>query len=182
MQVSNSYKIIADKLLHKKTFKEVITLDTFYKLLQYMYTEEEAEIVSHLTFAMKTPKAIAKMANLPVEKVQPILDSLAERVLIIGISRQKSPRYGLLNFYPGLYEAQMVISEMNMKEGDDGSSNGGCFSLGCGGNHPLEQSPQALLDQHEKDHEAPHHRGPEESDPEVPEDRYPLRRREDLGR
>ncbi len=121
MQVSNSYKIMADKLLHKKTFKEVITLDTFYKLLQYMYTEEEAEIVSHLTFAMKTPKAIAKMANLPVEKIQPILESLADRILIIGISKEKSPRYGLLNFYPGLYEAQMVMSEVKMKEGDDGS-------------------------------------------------------------
>ena len=121
MQVSNSYKIMADKYLHKKTFKDVITLDSFYKLLQYMFTEEEAEIVSHLSFAMKTPKAIAKMANLPEEKVRPILESLADRVLIIGFSREKSPRFGLLNFYPGLYEAQMVMSERNMREGDDGA-------------------------------------------------------------
>ncbi len=121
MQVSDAYRVLARKYLHTKTFSRVETPDSLLKLLTYTFTEEEAEIVSSLGFALKSPEAIARKVLRPVEAVQPILEALAKRVLIVGFSKGGVARYGLLNFYPGIYEAQMVMSERDMREGDDGT-------------------------------------------------------------
>jgi Pyruvate/2-oxoacid:ferredoxin oxidoreductase delta subunit len=121
MKAERAYRIIAEKYLHAKTFKDVVVPDSLMKLLRFTFTEEEAEIVAHLGLAMKSVKTIAKAVNRPVEDINPILASLAERMLIIGLTKRKVPLYGLLNFYPGLYEAQMVLSERKMREGDDGA-------------------------------------------------------------
>jgi len=121
MKAERAYRIIAEKYLHAKTFKDVVVPDSLMKLLRFTFTEEEAEIVAHLGLAMKSVNTIAKAVNRPVEDINPILASLAERMLIIGLTKRKVPLYGLLNFYPGLYEAQMVLSERKMREGDDGA-------------------------------------------------------------
>jgi electron transport complex protein RnfB len=121
MKIERAYRIIAEKFLHAKTFEDVVIHDSLMKLIRFMFTEEEAEIVAHLGLAMKSVKKIARTVNRPVEDVDPILASLAERMLIIGLTKRKVPLYGLLNFYPGLYEAQMVLSESKMREGDDGA-------------------------------------------------------------
>jgi electron transport complex protein RnfB len=121
MKASRAYRMIAEKYLHTKTFKDVVIPNSLMKLLSFMYTEEEAELVANLGLAMKSVKTIAKSVNRPAEEINPILASLAERMLIIGLTKRKVPLYGLLNFYPGLYEAQMVLSESKMREGDDGA-------------------------------------------------------------
>ncbi len=121
MQASSAYQVLAAKYLHTKTFSNVVILDSFIKLLTYTFTEEEAEIVSNLGFAVKNVKAISKKINRPAEEIEPILKSLADRVLIVGLTNKKVPLYGLLNFYPGIYEAQMVMSEVNMRDGNDGA-------------------------------------------------------------
>ena len=121
MNTSSAYRVIAEKYLHTKTFKEVVIPDSLMELLRFIFTEEEAEMVAKLGLAMKSVKSIAKAMNRPVEEINPILASLAERMLIIGLTKRKVPLYGLLNFYPGLYEAQMVLSEAKMREGDDGA-------------------------------------------------------------
>ena len=47
------------------------------------------EIVAHLGLAMKSVKKIARTVNRPVEDVDPILASLAERMLIVGLTKRK---------------------------------------------------------------------------------------------
>ena len=121
MNTSSAYRVIAEKYLHTKTFKEVVIPDSLMRLLRFMFTEEEAEIIAKLGLAMKSVRTIAKAVNRPVEEINPILASLAERMLIIGFTKRKVPLYGLLNFYPGVYEAQMVLSETKMREGDEGA-------------------------------------------------------------
>jgi Pyruvate/2-oxoacid:ferredoxin oxidoreductase delta subunit len=121
MKSERAYRIVAEKYLHAKTFKEVVIPDSLMKLLKFMFREEEIEIMAHLGLGMKSVNRIAKSANRPVEQVNPILASLAERMLIIGLTKRRVPLYGLLNFYPGLYEAQMVLSESKMRAGDDGA-------------------------------------------------------------
>ena len=121
MNPSRAYQTISEKYLHTKTFKDVVIPDSLGKLLRFMFTEEEASLVAQLGLGMKSVKKIAKAVNRPVEDVDPILAALAERMLIIGLTKRKVPMYGLLNFYPGLYEAQMVLSETKMREGDDGA-------------------------------------------------------------
>lgn len=121
MNASRAYRTIAEKYLHTRTFKDVMIPDSLIRLLVFMFSEEEAELVANLGLAMKSVKTIAKSVNRSVEEINPILASLAERMLIIGMTKRKVPLYGLLNFYPGLYEAQMVLSESKMREGDDGA-------------------------------------------------------------
>ena len=122
MQGTDPYRILAERFLRTTTFPEVVIPDSMIRLLKYMYTEEEIGIVSKMGWGMKSAKAIAKMANRPVEEVRPILDSLGRRILIIGATGKRMSLYGLMPFYPGIYEAQMILAEKKMREeGDDGS-------------------------------------------------------------
>lgn len=120
MNAEGAYRTLAEKYLHAKTFKEVAIPDSLLRLVRFLFTEEEAEVVAHLGLGLKSVKRIAKSIGRPVEEVNPILASLAERVLIIGLTKSKVPLYGLLNLYPGLYEAQMVLSESEKGEGRTG--------------------------------------------------------------
>ena len=125
-----AYGVLAEKFLRTTTFPEVIIPDSLIQLLKYMYTEEEVEIVSKMSWGMKGAKSIAKMVNRPVEEVKPILDSLGKRILIVGITGKRMSLYGLMPFYPGIYEAQMILAEKKMREeGDDGSWWGGFVRL-----------------------------------------------------
>ena len=82
MQITNAHRALADKYLYRTTFKDVLVPDSLLKLLAYTFTEEEAQVVNCLSFAMRTPGAIARKLKRPVDEVRPILQSLAERVLI----------------------------------------------------------------------------------------------------
>ncbi|UCD85634.1 MAG: hypothetical protein JSU92_05440 [Deltaproteobacteria bacterium] len=120
MQIGPAHRALAEKYLHKDTFKEIIVLDSLLNVLAYTFTEEEAEIINQLGMKMQSPKSIAKKVNRPVDEVQPILQSLAERVLIIGFTVKGVSLYGLMPLYPMVYDAQMLMSDKKMREGDSG--------------------------------------------------------------
>lgn len=67
-----------------------------------------------LGFGLKRVRRIAKSPGRPVKEVKPVLSSVAKRMLILGLTKRKVPLYGLLNLYPGLYDAQMILSESKM--------------------------------------------------------------------
>jgi len=117
MQITNAHRALADKYLFRTTFKDVLVPDSLLKLLAYTFTEEEAQVVNCLSFAMRTPGAIARKLKRPVDEVRPILQSLAERVLIVGVTTKRVSLYSYLPLYPGVYEAQMLISEKKIQEG-----------------------------------------------------------------
>ena len=121
MPAADIYRALAEKFLHTDKYEEIVIPDSLLKLLPHMYTEEEAELVLQLGGAMQTAGAIAKKVNRPVEEVQPLLKSLGERILILGISGKGAGLYGLLPIYPIIYDSQMLRSDRKMKEGDDGA-------------------------------------------------------------
>ncbi|MCX5858855.1 MAG: 4Fe-4S binding protein [Proteobacteria bacterium] len=117
MQITDAHRALADKYLYRTTFKDIPVPDSLLQLLAYTFTEEEAQVVNCLGFAMHGPGAIARKLKRPVDEVRPILQSLAERILIVGVTTKRVSLYSYLPLYPGVYEAQMVMSEKKIKEG-----------------------------------------------------------------
>jgi NAD-dependent dihydropyrimidine dehydrogenase PreA subunit len=118
MHPSPTYRALAEKVIKTEKWQEVAVPDSLYPLLAHMYTDEEAEIVLTLhEGGMKTPKSVAKKVRRPVEEVKPILESLAERILILGVGPKGVAVYGPLALYPFIYDAQMLRCDKEMREG-----------------------------------------------------------------
>ena len=110
MQKSPIYQRLAEKFVFKKSWDNVIVPDSLLKIVAFLFTEEEAEIVEKLSFLGATPRAIARKVKRPVAEVEPILKSLSDRALIVGLKVKGIQVYGFLGMAPGIFEAQMVIS------------------------------------------------------------------------
>jgi NAD-dependent dihydropyrimidine dehydrogenase PreA subunit len=117
MQPTPTYRALAEKVVGTEKYPEIAVPDSLYPLLAHMYTDEEAEIVLSLQGGMKTAKAIAKKVHRPVGEVRPILKSLAERILILGVGPKGYAMYGSLPLYPFIYDAQMLRCDKEMREG-----------------------------------------------------------------
>lgn len=116
-----TYRALAEKYLRTDKYEEIVVPESALKVLKHMFTHEEAEIVLALGDGMLPARAVAKKVHRPVREVKPILDSLAERVLIIGLGAKGFSMYGLLALYPLLYDAQMLVGEKKIREeGADG--------------------------------------------------------------
>jgi len=119
VQPSHTYRALAEKVLRTDKYQEIVVPDSLYRLLAHMYTHEEAELVLSMSMkgGMQTAKAIAKQVHRPVEEVKPILQSLAKRILILGIGPKGHAVYGPLPLYPFIYDAQMLRCDKEMREG-----------------------------------------------------------------
>ena len=117
MHPSPTYRALAEKVIGTEKWQEIAVPDSLYPLLAHMYTDEEAEIVLSLHGGMKSAKAIAKKVHRPAEEVRPILESLAERILILGVGPKGFAVYGPLALYPFIYDAQMLRCDKEMRDG-----------------------------------------------------------------
>ena len=112
MNITKAHVALAEKFLFKENLlKDVPVPDSLKKLTALAFTEEEAELVLCLTFTSKTATQIARRAKRPVAEVRPLLESLADRLLITGLKIKGLQTYAFLNFVPGLFEAQMIRSK-----------------------------------------------------------------------
>lgn len=117
MHPSPTYRALAEKVVGTEKYPEIAVPDSLYPLLAHMYTDEEAEIVLSLHGGMKSVKAIAKKVHRPVGEVRPILESLAKRILILGVGPKGLAVYGPLPLYPFIYDAQMLRCDKEMRDG-----------------------------------------------------------------
>ncbi len=111
MQITGAHRKLAEKFMLKKLWKDVLVSESMVQLCAHTYTEEEAQIVNALGFAGSTAGSIARRVNRPVAEVEPILDSLGERILILSYKIKGLKLYGFLQMVPGVYEAQMIRSK-----------------------------------------------------------------------
>ncbi len=118
MPTTDTYQALAKHFLRIKTYDEVEIPDSLYTLLKFLYSEEEAEIALTLASGMQSAKTVAKKVNRPVEEVKPILNSLKEKILVVGFDKKGMDRYGLLPIYPVMFDAQMLRSHVKIGEGD----------------------------------------------------------------
>jgi Pyruvate/2-oxoacid:ferredoxin oxidoreductase delta subunit len=111
MKVSPAYRTLAEKLVFQQNNKDFILPDSILRIISFTFTEEEAQIASHLSFIPRTAKAIAQKVKRPLREVEPVLKSLADRVLIVSVARRSRTVYTLLPFLPGIAEAQLIVSK-----------------------------------------------------------------------
>jgi electron transport complex protein RnfB len=78
------------------------------RILEYLYTSEEAELTSKLRLTLETPQEIADRLGRDPQEMRMTLKDLTKRGLIkAGKSESGSLGYGLLPFVVGIYEYQI---------------------------------------------------------------------------
>ena len=116
MKSTPAYRTLTEKLVYQHNNKDFNIPDSLMKIISFVFTEEEAEIASHLSYIPRTAKAIARKAMRPLHEVEPVLKSLAERVLIVSVVTKNKTVYTLLPFVPGIVEAQLIVSKVKDEE------------------------------------------------------------------
>ncbi len=118
MQITTAHRQVAEKFCHKYAWKDVKVPDTLLEITAYLYNEEEAAVVSKLSFSPLPAMVIARRVKRPIREVEPILKSLSARLLIVGLNVKGIATYGFLNFLPGVFEAQMVLAKTDPENQD----------------------------------------------------------------
>ncbi|MDO8125018.1 MAG: 4Fe-4S binding protein [Candidatus Hermodarchaeota archaeon] len=77
------------------------------RILKRLFTEEEAEMATHLTYIPETVEEIAQRANRDPKKVKPVLDQLADKGLIFRSHKRGITQYRAEWFAVGFYEHQV---------------------------------------------------------------------------
>jgi electron transport complex protein RnfB len=116
MELTPAYRTLAEKILFQQNNKDFKVPDSLLKILSFVFTEEEAQIASHIGFVPRTAKVIAQKAMRPLHEVEPVLKSLAERLLILSVTTKNKTVYNLLPFVPGIAELQIAMSQGGDKE------------------------------------------------------------------
>ena len=111
MTSTPAYRTLAEKIIFKQNDKDFNIPDSLLKVVSFVFTEEEAQIASHLSFIPRTAKVIAGKVMRPLHEVEPVLQSLAERLLILSLTTKNKTLYSLLPLVPGIGELQTLRSK-----------------------------------------------------------------------
>ena len=85
--------------------------DSALRIVSFAFTEEEAQIASHLGYIPRTARGIARKVMRPLHEVEPVLKSLADRLLIVSLTTKNKTVYSLLPLLPGVFELQIAVSK-----------------------------------------------------------------------
>jgi len=77
------------------------------KILEKLFTEEEAEIALHLSMALETAESVAERTKRDPKAVAALLDRMANKGLIFRWRRNEAVKYGAVPFIIGIYEHQL---------------------------------------------------------------------------
>jgi len=108
MKISDAHRALAEKLIFKDAWDEIPVMDSLLSWIGFIFTEEEAGLVSALSFALVPVRVVSRRAGRPSGEIKPILESLSKRLLIAGTTIKGVQVYGLLPLWPGIFETQML--------------------------------------------------------------------------
>ena len=111
MTITAAHRDVAKRLVFRQSWDEIPVTDSLLALITFVFTEEEARVVAGLRLAPARARTVAGRVGRPVEEVEPLLASLAERVLIAGIEIKGVKLYGMLPLMPGIFETVMIRSK-----------------------------------------------------------------------
>lgn len=111
MEITDAHRAVAEKLVFKKSWDEIPVTASLLELIAFTFTEEEAQVVAALTFTPARARSVAQKVGRPAEEVEPILESMSERVLIACFTVKGIKLYGLLPLVPGIFETTMIRSK-----------------------------------------------------------------------
>jgi len=107
MQPRDAHRRLAEKFLFKGTWDHDFLPDSLLELVRFVYSEEEAGIVTALGMTPLPARVVARRTRQPVSRVAPVLEALAARNVIARMRLTGVPLYGFLPLAPGVFEAQM---------------------------------------------------------------------------
>ena len=92
--------------------------ETLYNILKELYTEEEADVVVKMPYGLATLDQVEKTTKYDRAKLQPILESLAEKGLVLDLFMKGGYRYMISPMIIGIFEFTMMRTrgELNFKE------------------------------------------------------------------
>jgi len=77
------------------------------RILEYLFTSEEAELALSLRLTLETPEEIAVRLGRDRRKIKPLLKEMTRKGLIRAGRAEQGLGYGLLPFVVGIYEYQL---------------------------------------------------------------------------
>jgi ferredoxin len=78
------------------------------RILQRLFTRQDANLALHLTLIPEEPRVIARRAEIPLEEVTRQLEEMEKKGLIMGFHREgMPPRYMAQQFVVGFWEGQV---------------------------------------------------------------------------
>jgi ferredoxin len=77
------------------------------RIVEYLFTPEEAELASNLRLTLETPKEIAARLERERSQIKPLLKGMTRKGLIRAGRAENGLGYGLLPFVVGIYEYQL---------------------------------------------------------------------------
>lgn len=78
------------------------------RILEKLFSPEEAELASNLRLTLETPKEIATRLNLDRREIKPMLKTMARNGVIKAGRAEQGLGYGLMPFVVGIYEYQLA--------------------------------------------------------------------------
>lgn len=94
------------------------------RILQRLFTPEEASLALHLSLIAETPKVIARRAGLPVAEVDERLDEMAHKGLVFCYYKEDGPpEYIATPWVVGIYEFQVGKLDLDLLQ-DIGTYSG----------------------------------------------------------
>ncbi|MFX0052653.1 MAG: ATP-binding protein [Candidatus Hermodarchaeota archaeon] len=80
---------------------------THIRVLQWIYTPEEADLSSKMKLKGETAKELAVRLNIPINGLEEKLETMYAKGQIYAINSSRGRRYGLIPFVVGIYEEQL---------------------------------------------------------------------------
>jgi NAD-dependent dihydropyrimidine dehydrogenase PreA subunit len=77
------------------------------RLLEYLFTQEEAILATKLTLRRETALQIADRLNKPKEKIEKLLNIMAEKGLILSVEDDNTIKYQAVPWMVGIWEFQV---------------------------------------------------------------------------
>jgi len=84
------------------------------KILEKLFTAEEARMYLNLSMMLETPMAVAERLNQDPERVGVLLDRMAEKGLVFRVRKKGSATYGAAPFVVGIYEYQVGTMDLEL--------------------------------------------------------------------
>src|SRR3989338_3170926 len=83
--------------------------ETLFKILEHLFTEKEAELVSKLPIRPFTVERAVKIWNLPEVKAKKVLDGLADKAILIDLAKDRDEKvYALAPPMAGFFEFSIM--------------------------------------------------------------------------
>ncbi len=84
------------------------------RILEYLFTEEEAWMYLHMSMMLETPESVAGRLNLDSEETAACLFEMAEKGLLFRTRKGDETKYGAAPFVVGIYEFQLKTMDAEL--------------------------------------------------------------------